>query len=584
MSRTSPTDRLSPYPAKARRLPDATAAGRSLPVERLLALGLALGCVAYWAAQWQPFVLPNNDYYSFERLAREIASGSFPSSFKRMPVFPALMALGAPFAPGPHPYLQAALAWNMALSAGQLLLLHWMAERWIGRGAIVATALLAANVQFHVMALDALVEPTLGFFVLLSFALLLARSRWQYAAAALAALCRYEIAALAAVLFLVNLAWERRFWRHALPAGLAVVPCFAWALGGVLTGGGGSGFYLELMEGMGFTPATDFLVRVVKEPFAGWYQSRLVPLFFVFLVAVPVPIAVGAVRAGRRSPRDAVALGAFLAITTGAVVAFGISKARYVYPGSWILLLWFAMGALHLAGWLRGVAAEWLPGALRLPAGAGAALALAAFGYRSLELLAREGHAVPFALDLAFAGVAVLVGAVGVARGVGRRPFAGAAALGALALIVPVQAGGIARKERIVFEMAQANASAAVLARWIERHMEPDETLLTLHSSQVRFLAPGVRSAQLRSYGSLRAETLEELAREMRAEGIEYAAYTWRKPVQTPSDAVYYRDLKTWLAEQFAFDRPLPGFEPVATLEVPVAFDRPPVRIYRLEP
>ena len=38
--------------------------------ERLLFLGLLLGVAVYWVLQFHPFVLPNNDYDSFEDVAR----------------------------------------------------------------------------------------------------------------------------------------------------------------------------------------------------------------------------------------------------------------------------------------------------------------------------------------------------------------------------------------------------------------------------------------------------------------------------------------------------------------------------------
>jgi len=53
---------------------------------------LCLGALAYWAVQYQPFVLPNDDYHSFERTAKSLASGELPASFKRGPIFPLLMA------------------------------------------------------------------------------------------------------------------------------------------------------------------------------------------------------------------------------------------------------------------------------------------------------------------------------------------------------------------------------------------------------------------------------------------------------------------------------------------------------------
>ena len=65
-----------------------------------LLLGLlALGVLVYWAFYYQPFVLPNNDWYSFERAAQSLSDGELPKSLKRMPLYPALIASLAPAIP-----------------------------------------------------------------------------------------------------------------------------------------------------------------------------------------------------------------------------------------------------------------------------------------------------------------------------------------------------------------------------------------------------------------------------------------------------------------------------------------------------
>ena len=209
---------------------------------------LCLGTVAYWSVQYHPFVLPNNDYHSFERAAQSLASGELPAKFKRGPIFPSLMAVLAPVMPGPHPHpdpkpepdpephphpeLHAALVLNMAFSIGVLILLFRLASPLLGAGALLVPALFATSEQFHAMALQPLVEPSLGFFCVLSLVLFQARSPWQYAAAAAAALSRSEAATLIPVLFLLNWAHDRRFWKHAALAALASIPFLAWVARG----------------------------------------------------------------------------------------------------------------------------------------------------------------------------------------------------------------------------------------------------------------------------------------------------------------------------------------------------------------
>ena len=55
-------------------------------MEKLLLLGVfLLGLLPFWWAAQPAFVLPNNDYYSFERAAQSLAAFELPQSLKRGP-------------------------------------------------------------------------------------------------------------------------------------------------------------------------------------------------------------------------------------------------------------------------------------------------------------------------------------------------------------------------------------------------------------------------------------------------------------------------------------------------------------------
>ena len=94
--------------------------------------------------------------------------------------------------------------------------------------------------------------------------------------------------------------------------------------------------------------------------------------------------------------------------------------------------------------------------------------------------------------------------------------------------------------------------------------------------------ATELAEGRVRSYSGLRARTVEELAEEMRARRIRYALYTWRKTPETPSDEYYRKKMKAYLSEAFRSGGPVPGFEHVATLELPKELRRDPVQVYRL--
>ena len=143
---------------------------------RLLAAICALLSLL-WAAQYHPFVFPNADYHSFERIASSFAAGEWPNQWKRGPILPGMMTLLAPLMPGRHPALHAALLLNLAFSLGSVALLFRLGARTAGPAAGALAALLLGTSSVHqVMALQPLVEPSLGLWVLLAFVLLQARS------------------------------------------------------------------------------------------------------------------------------------------------------------------------------------------------------------------------------------------------------------------------------------------------------------------------------------------------------------------------------------------------------------------------
>jgi hypothetical protein len=342
---------------------------------------------------------------------------------------------------------------------------------------------------------------------------------------------------------------------------------------------------MDLMAGMGWNKATDFLLTAWKEPFYGWYDDPgATPRFALFLVAVVAPVGLGAAAGLRRVPRVMAPLLAFAVLSVGAIVGFGISKARYVYPSQWILLLLWAWGALCAAALgLRTLGP-------RLPAAAaGGAAVLAAAGGVALQADAlgpflAEPRVTPLALELGFGAVLLAILAVGLFDVFARRGRLGlAAGLAVLALAGPIVTGSLQRKIRIQTKSYYGNYSAVVASRWLAANLAPGERALTQHASQIRFLGELPRD-RVASYSGMDAADLPALRAEMRQRGLTHALYTWRKPVQTPSDAYYYRRLRSDLAELFKDGGPVEGFAHVATLPLPDALERDPVQVYRLLP
>ncbi|MCP5070569.1 MAG: hypothetical protein GY946_28730 [bacterium] len=553
------------------------------PEARLEAALLVLLCaavLAYWAFQFQPFVVPNNDYASFERIARSFAELEAPSSFKRMPILPALMALTAPAFSGEHPYLVAALGLNQVFSVASLVGLFLIGRKTIGPGALLLPLLFATTTQFHANGLQPLVEPSLGCFVIWAFVLQGRGSSWQYAFAAAAALSRYEAAVLIPVLFLAEWSQGRRIVPPLWKAGLASLPLLLWVGGGALAGSGGSSYY-DLMAGMGFQPAPGFFLRSLKEPFAGWYTSQWLWIG-PFTGVVILPLLAGVVAGLRERRIETIAMLGFGLVCVTVIVTFGINKARYVYPTEWIWLLLWVWGALRLAeGVVPRLARLGFPFA-RVAAAAGLAVSGLALAFWLRKMTAGV-QTVSLGLELSF--LALVIGLAGVAillalAGVTSRSWRVAAAAGLLVATVPLVAGGMVGKQRAVYKIAYANWSAHLLSDWLANNLRPGEKVALLPRTHVVHLT-GLPSRQLLPYSGFEAEDLGGLRSEFENKGVDLAVFTDRGPLRNPSHHHYYRVKKTYLAEIFEGATPVAGFAHLATLTLPEHLDEKDVQIYR---
>jgi hypothetical protein len=367
--------------------------------------------------------------------------------------------------------------------------------------------------------------------------------------------------------------------RHLALGAAAASGLVAWSALAAAAGKGGGG-YVDLMRGMGFHPAPGFALRPFSEGVA-LLNLGSAPVALAAALALAVPAAWGVALGWRASRRETAALLAFLAAATGAVVFFGVDKARYAHATSWIPLLFLALG---LARGARD-SARWsarLPGRASVAVGVAAALAAAAGG---LAVMAQKAHATPFAVDAATAVLLAVLAAVALASAAGGRPRRAALGLTACAAAVAVAlvTGGLARKETALFHVRSANAGSYALARWLARHAAPGEGAVVLEVGPVLH-ASGLPAARVVSFAATRAESVDGLVDAMRARGLTYAAYTWRPPVTSRSAGHYYRRKRVWLAEVFASGGAVPGFEHVATLPVDPAFGQADVQIYRTAP
>jgi hypothetical protein len=564
----------------------------SAPAARLPARDawlLAVLCAALfavWAAQFRFFYLPNNDYTTFEVVAKSFGRLELPGNFQRLPLLPAAMALLAPLAPTRHPELDAALAVNLLCALATLPLLALFAARTVGRGALLVPVLFAGGTQLHASALQPLVEPSLGLCVVLAFVLFAARSPWQYAAAGAAALSRYEAAALLAIFAAANVLEDRRVVRHFVLAALAGVPFAAWLAIGAL-GGSGAAFYAADMERMGFTPAPHVVATLLKEAYRGWWSDAPGPDLPLFLVAAALPTLAGVAVGWRRFRRETIALLVYLAVTALVIVLLGIDKARYLYPVLWIPQLFFAAGLLAAGERLAartGRVPAWALGALAA-AGAGATAFLARHWVRKLLHAPPE---TPFYLDLALLPVLSALALAALAAGLALRPArarlaaAAAVALG-FAASFPLLAGGLEGRQKEWFKIRFANYGVVLSARWLEQHLAPGERFVATNRQHYLYLTD-LEPSRIVTFYELEAADPAALAAELRARGVTYLVATWRKPVAQSIDQVYERKYKWFLVDPFTQGAPVSGFEHVSAIALPAHLKHPPLQIYRVLP
>ena len=566
----------------------APSAARSEPArfEPWLVALLGLATLACWAPQFRFFWLPNNDYGTFEAVARSLGRLELPTSFQRLPLLPAAMALLAPLLPGRHALLDAALLLNLAFAVATLPLLYSFAARSLGRGALLVPVLFAGTAQFHGTGLQPLVEPSLCFFVVLAFVLFQRRSAWQYAAAAAAAMSRYEAAALLPIFALSGALEDRRWLRHAALAALAGAPLLLWLGVGALRGVSGAAFYAADMERMGFSPAPHVFATLLKEAYRGWWSDAPGPELPLFLVAAALPSALGLAVGLRCFRRETLAAVGYLTASLLVILGLGVDKARYVEPVLWIPLWLFAAGLGALVSPRLRERAETLPAPLvALWPVAAAAVALG-LGRHWLAKLLRAPEGTPLSLDLLYLAVLCALAAAALApslRGLSSkgRLAAGGAAASAFVIAFPILAGGMEAKQGEQYKMRFANYGVVVSSAWLAREVPPEARIVSMNRQHFAYLGE-IEPSRIVPFYALEATDAGSLAAEMHARGLSYLVATWRKPVAQTIDHVYERKFKWFLVDPFAAGEPVPGFAHVATLPLPAHLGLPPVQIYRL--
>ena len=555
----------------------------------VLAALVAAG-VASWAMFYFDFAMPNPDFTGFREMARAIYTGTPPDTWKRMPAYPLAIGAVAAVLPLSLPYVHAGLIVNFAFSVGSLIFLYLLAHRLIGRAALVVVAALIVTPYFSLMVAQPLLEPLLGFCLILGLYLMSRGSGWAYAVGSYASLSRYEGALLIPVKWGLDMSTSPRRWaRHTLMAALATLPLVLWTAftTWAARGEGGNAYADEIS---GIAKLAWVKVPLMFTPWAPLGESRPIDLYPVLALA-----AVGLAVSLRRFPRMSLAILATFAGYTAVHIVFPVYRPRYAYPVLWVMPFYAVTGGDFLARllWPRLRKHRVLSITLSATACVVAALWLvngtADFGMiRNLK----PWQSRPQYLLLPLVGVAALIAFSLLAV---RERWVTRAALGlclAALLYVPSLRGAEVRaREQGYFR--HENIQYRLAADWLTDHLKPGEKA-TIPTGKFKFFQdrPPLDDAVINA-PDLASRTSDAFVEELRRRGITYVVMTSMLTLPADEghpnyarDLYWYHSMNSTPFEPFRGGRPVPGFDLIATLDVPadMVIQVEPVYIYRLQP
>lgn len=545
---------------------------------------IVLVAAIYWISGYQPYILPNSDYFRIKEMAERFMAGEVPGDFKQMPLVPLLIGPVAVLLPvADNAYLHAISGLNIVLSLGMLVLLYLIGREFLGNIlALVPVLILLAIPQFQISVHRPMLEPAIGFFSMATLVALVRRSPWAYVLAGLCALTRYEMAILLAVVFVVEVYRRPRQWfRIGLKCTAAGIPFLIWFGLSVFVPTEGNPYFDEIVSASVWAVASNMVTPL---PFSRPIAVGLIALAWT----------VGLVTAFRQNAAAALGVVALMALYTAAHVYYGRAMAltRYTYPVLWITPLLatvaFREVFVRLRPWVEktGARVQWL-----------LALFVGLLGFlwigRTLRIFPGQFPTTamePMLWYLGWSGL--LVGGVGAvafywASGVPLRQRIMVSVVALASVSMPFILGGpelAARAARVYWEKAEY----VVAAEWLADNLEGESKVVMPLRHAVLDHMPNIDLERVTTYSEFEAETHEALIEEMDARGIRYATFVFRaKRPGNPEEPGYARALQNYLAAKVHLMDPfreggdVPGFEKVATVPPPHPVLNHPTHVYR---
>ncbi len=481
-------------------------------------------------------VVPNPDFPAFLQVGRELLSLQMPSSFKRAPVLGLLQVGLSHLVGGPYPELTAGWLLNAILHPFTVVLLWLIARQVVGRSAWWIALVTAINPWWLQNVREPVAETTLHFFIAATFYGIFTKSRWRYVLAAIAAMVRYDAAALLLVVFLLDLLQSRtnrQRIRTVIFSMAAAIPLGLWLLGTALNFRSESAtHYLNEMGTNG--PFWNALGTYLADI---WTVATL-PLFrapsvlsgsaaTVFSTCVGIPLFVGfcfgVIQAVAERRWEVLGLLIFL---LAYLVMHGLHSfvlARFCSTALWMVLLVAAYG-------LRSC---WLVIRTRIPPGGRPVIVLqgviavlvglwavgVAWTLPEIAPDSVRSVSVPYA---ALTLVCLLLAAAWLCPDQ-RRPLRDALVLASLCLVI------VSNQHKLVAVMSngQRDIEFKLLADWYRDNAGAQDKLATTYAGVVALYLPNYRENLVHT-GQLKADDPAGFHRNCREKGVTYVAWDSR--------------------------------------------------------
>jgi len=516
------------------------------------------------------------------------------SSFKRVPVLGLLQVGLSRLAGGQHPELSAGWLLNALLYPPTILLLYLIARRFLGDYAFWFALLAGLNPWALKLLRDPIVETTLVFFFVLTFYLILCRSRWRWVCAAVAPMVRYEGAVLIFVAFVLD-QFEARSWRRRgqalLYAALAALPLALWLAGtfaAAKTPADLSGHYISNYSRGHYvlgrfalylwdSGVGNLLGRVVAAPPHSPAPGAMVfaPVVLPSKIALAALLLLAAGYAGYRRNWNILAL---FFVLISYYFAHGLrygTQERYALPMAWVVLL---LGCYGLrAAW------DLVQGPGRLPRAAVCGLQLllvviaAVWFVHLVGYLPRVRRVSTRSVSVPYVAWGVLaLGLIAWVRLLRPRGLAAGLAVSALAVLAVAAnqftlAGTVGNGEKdIEFKL---------LADWYVKNAQPGERLVTTMSHVVGLFAPAAERYFL-GPNAVGGQTPEEFSRRCYRAGVAYVA--WDSRIGNTPGSAYYSIWGMARLAMLGAGRDVGPFQYLTTLRSPAAGRF--IHLYRVRP